>query len=76
MDILLLFIIAYCIYLHYRIVKLPKEDTSVILELIDEVCDLQASVEINAKELKKAKNKKCCNEKPRRRSTKKRRNLS
>ena len=71
MEILLLLIITYCIYLHYKL----SERNDEILELIDDYRDMYFSDlegELNAikKQLKKLKDKKCCNEKPRRKPAK------
>tara|TARA_R110002073_G_scaffold144222_3_gene296291 strand:+ start:1699 stop:1929 length:231 start_codon:yes stop_codon:yes gene_type:complete len=63
MIIFLLVIVAYCGYLHYRISQLQEVNTSVILDLIDDVCNLEIEVKI-------LKDKKCCDEKPRRKPAK------
>ena len=60
MEILLLLIITYCIYLHYKL----SERNDEILELIDDYRDMYFSDlegELNAikKQLKKLKDKKC-----------------
>ena len=63
MDILLSITVAYCGYLHYRISQLQEVNTSVILDLIDDVCNLEIEVKI-------LKDKKCCDEKPSRKPAK------
>ena len=70
MIIFLLVIVCYCIYLHYRITQLQQTNTSVIFDLIDDCCDLQAELKAIKKKVKKLRDKKCCNEKPRRKPAK------
>ena len=66
MSILLPLTIIYCIYLHYRISRLQEKDTSIMFELIDDYSNLHAEIGAVKKKVKKLKDKKCCNEKPRR----------
>ena len=70
MGILLLLIIIYCIYIHYKLSKVQDADTSIVLELIDDYADLHAELKAIKKKVKKLKEKKCCNEKPRRKPAK------
>ena len=70
MDIVVSLTIIYCIYLHYRIAQLQQTNTSFMLDIIDDYCELEGKIKQLKKKVRKRKTEKCCNEKPRRKPAK------